>query len=322
MHETPEISDIVEWLKIHRPLGLFSDDFKIRDIDPKPWSGHFNYLVETGGSRMVLRFKGPEWGGVDGVAKEYQILKFVENYQVGPKVFWETGDFFGESALLMEYIKGEMFEPLSFSADDQIWQDIAVFIANINKINFLPTDLPFEEPMTSFIKSKKAWKDRIAFILDCREAHVCGTELLSFLPAVESVLNKYDILLSKVLAGNNGAFIFESAHSSHLISSVNGFRFFNWEQVSYGDPSFTLAVFLSGLKERPDFQIIKKNMTMAYLDKHPIGDFEILLENRLTERQVANAIYRIYAKVKKDATLFEDWPLQLDIIKNIIDRNA
>jgi len=44
MQKPPEITEIKRWLKENNPLGLFGGDFSIMDIDPKPWSGHFNFL--------------------------------------------------------------------------------------------------------------------------------------------------------------------------------------------------------------------------------------------------------------------------------------
>ena len=79
MEQPPREDNIRAWLLEHNPLGLFrhNAEIVITDIDPKPWSGHFNFLISAGGQKMVLRFKGPEWGTPSGVSEEYTILKKV-----------------------------------------------------------------------------------------------------------------------------------------------------------------------------------------------------------------------------------------------------
>ncbi len=320
--KAPPVEEIKAWLIEHNPLGLFSSNFSITDIDPKEWSGHFDYLVETPTKKFVLRFKGPEWGETNGVIDEYRTLKRTEQYEVGPKVYFLTENFFGEPMILEEYLEGKLLG--DFPADKQIkyFPEVAKFIYKINSISFKINDFPFQEPMTSYTKSKNAWKTRMEFILDCKETKTCGQELLAFLPGIESILNKFEDRLQKVLKQVGNSFVFESAHLGHCLKTSTGFRFFNWEQVSYGDPSYTLAVFLTSLHERADFEEIKKIMIETYLKQKHIPEFTELVEQRITERHISNIIWSVYMNVKKNTKVIPDLGKKIKRIEEIIKQSS
>lgn len=318
MQTPPPIKEIKKWLAKENPLNFFEDNFSITDIDPKEWSGHFNYLVETPKKRFVLRFKGPEWGETNGVMDEYKILKKIEKYEVGPKVYFLTENFFDEPMIFEEYLEGKLLGDLPANEQKQYFPEVAKFIYKINSIPFEKDKFPFQEPMTSYTKSKNAWKTRIEFILDCKETKTCGQELLAFLPDVESILNKFEDRLQRVLKQVGNSFVFESAHLGHCLKTSAGFRFFNWEQVSYGDPSYTLAVFLTSLHERPDFEEIKKTMIKTYLEQKPIPEFAELVEQRITERHISNVIWSAYMSVKKEAKIVSDWYDKVKRLEDII----
>src|SRR3989344_1872560 len=105
MQTSPPIREIKKWLIKENPLNLFESNFSVRDIDPKTWSGHFDYLIETPEKKFVLRFKGPEWGETKGVTDEYNTLKKIKSYEVGPKVYYLTEHFFSEPMILEEYLE-------------------------------------------------------------------------------------------------------------------------------------------------------------------------------------------------------------------------
>lgn len=318
MKTPPPIFEIKNWLVKNNPLELFGQNFAINDIDPKPWSGHFNYSIELPDKKFILRFKGPEWGDTKGVFDEYQTLRQVEKFEVGPKVFYFSNDFFGEPVILQEYLEGKLVADMPKDEQDKLFGDITKFIYKINSIPFKPEAFPFQEPMVSYTKNKKAWRTRIEFILGCNETQTCGQELLAFLPGIESVLNDFEEHLQKVLRETGPVFIFESSHLGHCLKTNDGFRFFNWEQVSYGDPSYTLAVFLTSLHERPNFEEIKKEMIGAYLGQKNIPGFAKLVEQRILERHISNTIWNVYMGVKKGESVVFNWQENLEkILENI-----
>ncbi|MFY9462776.1 MAG: aminoglycoside phosphotransferase family protein, partial [Candidatus Sungiibacteriota bacterium] len=294
MEIPPPIDDIKRWLVARNPLWLFKDEKRIiiSDIDPKPWSGHFNYLVTTGDRKFVLRLKGPEWGRPEGAVDEYRILKKIAPHHVGPAVYYLNKDFFGEPMFFEEYLlDATPINKLSPHALQKAAPDIARFIARINAIRFRKNGFPFQEAMTSYTRHKNAWRTRLEVILDCRHTKTCGQELLAVLPGIESRLNEFDERLRRILKATGPVFIFESAHVGHCVQVEDGFRFYNWEQVSYGDPSYTLAVFLTSLKDQKNFETIKRKMISAYLGVIDVPEFTALIDQRLWERHVSNIIY-------------------------------
>src|SRR3989338_7348460 len=132
-HALP-IEVIREWLVEHRPLGI-GEPMTLTDIDPKPWSGHFNFLVAAGDKRFVLRWKGPEWGEADaGIRAEYDILRAVASYDVGPRVFGIAEDFFGEHALFMEFLDGKPLNALPPDREREQFPAVARLVARVNRI--------------------------------------------------------------------------------------------------------------------------------------------------------------------------------------------
>lgn len=319
VNKPPHLEEIREWLYDKNPLWIFDSHIKVEitDIDPKPWSGHFNFLVSVPRQQFVLRFKGPEWGILEGVSKEYTILKNVDEYAVGPKAYFLTHDFFGEPMMLMEYLEGDLFT-LQHGPSKEIgtlFHDIASFFARIAAIPFKGKPFPFEEPMTSFAKNKKAWRARTKDISAFSQTASFGKEIETLLPIFEKKLDMQEPLLQESIQQNGSLFIFESAHAGHLLTVSHGFRFLNWEQVSYGDPSFMLAVFLYSIRSHEMWEGVKKEMSATYMSALgrqgvvAFSRFDELLEARLWERRVSNAIYslwRISVQAKKDSDFSVD----------------
>lgn len=320
MKTSPNIEAIKKWLKENNPLNIFSSDFSMTDIDPKEWSGHFDYLIEIGGRKMVLRFKGPEWGETKGVADEFKNLRGVESYEVGPKAFYYNENFFGEPMVLEEYLEGKLFSDLPEPEQKNQFNDVSKFIYKISSIPFEKNSFPFQEPMMSYTRNKNSWKTRIEFILGT-DAKTAGEELFTFLPAVHSILDKFEDRLQSVLKAVGPSFIFESAHIGHLLKTKSGYKFFNWEQVSYGDPSFTLAVFLTSIHNRPDFEEIKEKMIASYLQERNIPEFKELVEQRITERHISNVIWVAYNNAKRGIAEIPNWFEKKQKIESIIDAN-
>ena len=61
-----------------------------------------------------------------------------------------------------------------------------------------------------------------------------------------------------------------------------------------------LAVFLISIHGEPDFEHTKETMLRTYLSERPIGDFEKLLEQRLWERSVSNALYSLWISIRQN----------------------
>lgn len=290
----PSNGEIREWLKKENPLGFFRKPFLLKDIDPKQWSGHFNYLITIGRKKFILRFKGPEWGETEGIDDEYEILRYVEKYNVGPKVYYRGKNFFGESVLVEEYLSGKLLAALPSAKLTRLIPSVARIIAKINRIPTTNKNL-FHRHQLSYAPNKKTWRRRITRILRDRRTKETGLRIRKLLPKAEIMLDSFEPRLKRVLRKRGRTFIFESAHLGHCLVTPKGLRFMNWEKVSDGDPSYTLAVFLASFAGRADFEEIKAVAIRQYLKHNQIPEFAELVRQRLAEREISNLIWVVWA---------------------------
>jgi hypothetical protein len=300
MQTAPSIQEIKDWLIKNNPLGWFDQDFDVADIDPKDYSGHFNYLVTPAKSKnasdVVLRFKGPEWGEpTQGVIDEFRILHALGPYNIAPKVFFLTErDFFGEAMLFEEYLNGEIINRLPEQEFVAQLPDVARYIGRINSVPTNNPEFPFREHLLSYAPHKEEWRHRVEIAKGHEPSRAMAEKIEHILPRAEAMLDQFEPVLARVLQQVPPAFVFISSHVGHCLKHANDLRFFNWEQVSYGDPSYTLAVFLASIRTRPDFEIIKRTMIDAYLKSKPTPEFEILIEQRLDEREISNLTWILW----------------------------
>lgn len=308
MKKAPKLQEIREWLIEKDSLGLFRNgNFEIEDIDPKPWSGHFNYLLKlASGDKFILRFKGPEWGEKDGIINEYKTLNNLGFVGAGPRVHGLLNDFFGETAMIMDYIEGDMLNKLPEERQRLHFRNVADIIAMINKIplNDKKDAIPFRREIISYAQVKEKWKERLAVIGKNKALKKWAEKIELLLPRAEKMLDEFEPLLNKVIYDYGPVFIFESAHIGHCIicKSDNKPMFLNWEAVSYGDPSYTLAVFLASISNRADFEVIKDIMVRSYLELKQILGFLRLVNQRLEEREVSNLIWVLWNYANKGET--------------------
>ena len=300
MKTPPSTATISRWLKEKNPLDLFrSSTFTIRDIDPKAWSGHFNYLITVKRQKLVLRFKGPEWGTTEGIIGEYEILRAITPYAVAPRVLYFTKDFFGEPMLFEEYLDGKLVSQLSATQQKTVFPEIARLIARINAIP-VRKDRRAHRGLVSYTLHKKVWKERLKVILKDRRTKALGLEIKKLLPRAETMLDSFEPRLARVLKENGPSFVFESSHIGHCLLTKKGLRFINWEHVGYGDPSYTLAVFLASIAGRKDFLAVRKKVVAEYLVRRPVPEFDELITQRLKEREVSNLIWSVWTATQKE----------------------
>ena len=228
-------------------------------------------------------------------------------------------DFFGEPVVLEEYLVGRPLESLSETELKTLLPDVARFIARINGVSYTKHSFPFQKPMTSYGRNKDEFYERAAFVSRSAGGEKCGEMMVSLSRDIEKLLERFTPLLLRAVTTTN-AFIFESSHIGHCLAVDDGFRFFNWEQVSYGDPSYTLAVFLTSIHTRSYFEDSKKQMIEAYLELGPIDGFRELVEQRITERHLSNIFWRIETSLRRDGVgvVPFNWNQELDRAKEII----
>ncbi len=302
MGKPPRIEAITEWLHEKRPLGI-TNPITVKDIDPKPWSGHFNFLVAAPERKFLLRFTGPEWGEpTQGIIDEYENLKILEPYAVGPRVFGLERDFFGEPALFMEYLEGQPLNAFSPAEQLQRYPEAVELILKINRVPYRDLNLRLGEPCITYERSKRAWQRRLAVIEQAPKLKEWASRLRELLPQAEAMLDRFEPRLERVLKTSGPVLLFLSAHIGHCLVTPAGLRFINWEEVCIGDPSFTLAVFLASVSTRDDFPAVKDTLVEQYLAANPIPEFRELIEQRLAEREVSNLTWVLWAYAARKDT--------------------
>lgn len=301
MKKSPKISEIKNWLIKNNPLDLFAGtEFTIKNIDPKPWSGHFNFLLVTQKQKFTLRFKGPEWGEpLQSIIDEYEILKTVENYKVGPEVYYLTRNFFNEPMLFEEYLIGIPLDKIMDKLQEKIFPSVAKFIAEINKIKLPERILNKQVQLFSYRDHKQTWRQRLKIILSNENTRPWGQKIIKIIPLAEEMLNKFEERLGRIMKNYGPVFIFRSAHIGHCLKTKDSLRFLNWEKNGFGDPGYSLAVFLASISKKPDFIKIKEKMIDAYLEQNYIPEFPELIEQRLKERAISDLLWVLWAYVNR-----------------------
>ncbi len=296
----PRIEDIEAYIKAKNPLSIADSPFTVSDIDPSVFSGHFNYLVEGKDGRVVLRLKGPEWGSpIDGIENEYNILRFIERYEVAPApLYFDRAGIKGSPVMFIEYLDGALFPALSIEEQKTLLPSIGTFIAEINSIPVEENVLPFDYSLTSYAPHKEKWWKRLLEAKeDVRLQGWCEkTEQL--LSRAESMLTQFEPALGAVIERGDSCFVFISSHAGHLMVTEKGLRFLNWEGVRYGDPTFTMGVFLSSIASFPYAKEAWKLTVDRYLEERPVVDFEGLLEQRVRERAVSDFTWLLWRQLK------------------------
>lgn len=313
MEKPPKIEEIKEYIKKEKPLGV-SGDFEISDIDPKDPSGHWNFLIKHQDKKYVLRIIGNETPVVgDEIEKEYNILKYIEQYDVGPRVYHLDPNGFIEPVLFEEYLEGKLLTDFSENEQKKYFPVVAKLIAEINQISITENVEKYLEDKSSYSQNFKTWRERLDDISKDSRCDERRIEIENILPQAEKILKeKFEPIIKKT----SKVFIFESAHVGHCFITPEGPRFINWEQVACGDPSFTLTVFLASIERRSNFGEIKREMIKEYLRVNPISNFEKLIEGRFFERAVSNCIWVLWAYVLRkdgrmpDETTGVEWRLE------------
>ena len=296
---------IKNYLLTVKPIGIGqSGAVQVKDIDPKPWSGHFNYLVSDGDKKAVLRLKGPEWGEQSqGIIDEYKNLQATKDFKVAPRPLWlDKETIFGEAVLLEEYLDGTIYSKLTLEQQRGVWPEIVKLIVRINSIPASGLELPFRHEMISYLSHKEVWEKRLGVIASCEQCRQWHRKIIAILPQLKELLKKFQPRLERVLKETGPVFIFESAHGGHCIITPDGPRFLNWENVSRGDPSYTLAIFLASHISEPYFQDMREELVTAYLKDRSVPEFKELVKQRLAEREISNMIWGLWAYVERKDT--------------------
>lgn len=293
--ERPDIGSLRKLIQERQFLNIDSrQPFELKDIDSKSPSGHWNFLVQQEEKTFVLRMVGDEKPVIgDEIEKEYNILKYVALHDVGPKPYYFSKTDFKEPFLLEEFLSGEFLTQLAEEEQKSEFPKIAELIAKINNIPITEEIRPYLREIKSYDQNFQTWRDRLLEIRNDPQYDFLRKEIETIAPESQKRIIQH----SQSLKSASESFVFKSAHAGHCVKTNSGLRFLNWEEAGYGDPSYSLAVFLSSIRNRRDFDEVKEVMIKSYLNKlRSINDkeFRDLLDARIFERLVSDTIWPVW----------------------------
>lgn len=293
--ERPDIGEIRKLIEGKQFLNTDSKQtFELTDIDPKSPSGHWNFLVKQGNQSFVFRMVGDEKPVAGNeIEQEYNILQHVAEYDVAPKPYYFSKTDFKEPFLLEEFLDGRLFTQLDEEEQRRIIPEVANLIARINKIPITEEIRGNLKPINTYQQNFQTWENRLADISKDSQYDPTRTRIESLIPKAINQITKY----SSILESTPESFVFKSAHAGHCIKTDSGLRFLNWEEAGYGDPSYSLAVFLSSIRNHNDFEEIKETIIKSYLERTDLvkeGEFRELLDTRLFERLVSDTTWPVW----------------------------
>lgn len=170
----------------------------------------------------------------------------------------------------------------------------------MNSQEITPEKFPFRAGYTrySYLTSVKTWRKRLAEIKKSERKDVLewAGKIEAVVDRAEKILEKFEPLLEKAPF----AFNFDGAHCGNTYFKDNKVIFLDWQKVSYGDPAFTLARFLTSIDKAGKVSLADKElMVQSYLEKRKIPEFAQLIDQRLFERQVANLVWILWNYIKE-----------------------
>lgn len=294
----PTIDEIRQYLKKYNPFGL--GDAEISLINEH---NHLNYRLDKDDKAYCLRMINPETyraGEWLEIAEEHVILKYLEKSGFGPKSYYVDPERFIIPLMIQEFISGAIcFNDLKPFSEKHLMA-VAQAIALLNSQNITPDVFAFRERFTrySYLTSIKTWLSRLTKIKESSQRDV-----LDWAKRIEEVVFQSKKILEHfepLLREAEMVFNFDGAHSGNTYWLKDRVIFLDWQKVSFGDPAFTLARFLTSIGK--DGEILEKDrelMLNVYLKERPVPNFAQLFNQRIFERQVADLVWVLWHYVKE-----------------------
>lgn len=265
---------------------------------------HFNYRITTSAGEYVMRIGNPRGLSTStsfNIHGEYKILKHIRRFNIGPKPFYLAG---GKVPFLIEeYMKGVLFNSFNQLSPQKILEAIRL-MQRVEKVPIPSWRLP-SHSYSTYETSIKGWFWRLKEIN--RLGHgsaIIKKAVLRFRPLLvlgEKILRSHEKILHNVAP----VFIYNDVHGANMIwlSDKKQAVFVDWQKVAKGDPAFMPAVFAlafesrSGMKRRSFFRHVIR------LYRPHDRSFEQLFFLRILEREIANMLWVVWAKLKKHEAL-------------------
>lgn len=274
---------------------LIAKNFRPRSIKYLGGGNHFNYKFKSGGKELVLRMSNPGAVGVGkmfDVESEFKILMLVEKHHISPKPIALDKTGLGAPLLLESHVRGAPYAKFRKLDNSKLKAALAL-IAKISRIKINPRLLKFK--YRNYSVNIKNWNRRIKEIEKIGKKYK-ETEKLA------SVLRVLSRRAAEILRANEGVllktrpeFIYNDIHGENLfwVKKEKKAIFIDWQKVSWGDPSFMLAVFALALESKAveSREKFYEKILKEYKKMRNIKNLETLFYLRILEREIANAIW-------------------------------
>lgn len=300
----PTIAQIQEYLKKYNPLDLNGASVSLISKH-----NHLHYRLQKDERVYCLRMINPESyrrGEWITIPEEHIILKLIQSTGLGPKSYFVDPERFILPLLIQDFVSDAVcFNDLKPLSRKHLIAT-AQAIARLNEQNITPERFPFREGYTrfSYLTSIKTWRGRLAQIKRSRQK-----DILEWADKIEQIVNRAAKILKDfepLLEKTSPAFNFDGAHCGNTYWKNNQVIFLDWQKVSYGDPSFTLARFLTSVDESGKVYSSDKELMIetyqTYFVKKANPDFPQLVDQRLFERRVADLVWVLWHYVKEGKT--------------------
>lgn len=260
---------------------------------------HLIYRVENKEKVYALRminhesYRKKEW---ISMGEEYILLKALEEIgsSLGPKVY-ACDTLFEPPFLIQEFVKATCFNDIKLLSEHLV--GAAHAIAELNAQD-LRKKLPFLEKYTElgFKKRGLVWSLRLFDSL----RRTLRKDLLKWVIKIMPIILQTRQLLSQFEAWfpkDKLFFHFDGAHCGNTYWRDEKVIFLDWQKVSLrNDPTFTLVRFATSTGKEKG--VVSEEMFAmlinAYLEIHPIPNFEWLAQARLIERQVSDLVWVLW----------------------------
>lgn len=226
------------------------------------------------------------------VESEFKILKIIEKYSISPKPIILDKNGFGAPVLLESYVKGAPYS--SFKILDSAKLKAALkLIAKTSQINISPKLFKFK--YQNYSANIKNWRKRIEEIKKLGKKYKEIKKLTSALKILSGKAAKILTKNGKILLKTKPEFIYNDIHGDNLfwLPQKNKAVFIDWQKVSWGDPTFMLAVFTLAFESKVPESKDKfyTNILKEYKKIRNIKNLEALFNLRILEREISNMIW-------------------------------
>lgn len=295
MTKKPTVGEIKKYLKQYNPLDLGGAAVELVSDH-----NHLHYKLTKGDQTYCLRMANPESyraGEWLTMAEEFVILKHLESIRLAPRPFYVDMENFVLPLIIQEFVTDIVcFNDLSLT--ETHLTAAAQAVAQLNTQNITPANFPFRFTRCSYDSAVKKWQARLNVIKKAKQKGV-----LNWARKVEQITKKAAVKLKgfdDLLQRSAFTFNFDGAHYGNTYWKDDRIVFLDWQKVSWGDPAFTLARFLSAVRadDKQDFDVVKPVMLRAYLAANKVPDFEKLVDQRLFEREISDLVWVLWHYVE------------------------